>query len=815
MAPEVAPRSAKEVMPDGTFILDQPVTLPPILDMLIVGGGPFGTAAAFRAKELGLSALVIDYDDLLKRIRDYAKDKLILPDFGGGDRMAFPKGGPLIAQLAFEAIDKDDMCAQWKALYRKHSVPAMVGLEMTGMERDRDVWKVVAWNHNTRTEQALLARHVVLGFGKGVPRRLEVSGDLTGMAFALSDASRYVGKPACVFGGGTSAAEAVIAISAAKAAADDVSSVYWCYRGDKLPRVSKALADVFFDAFMGNGNIRYLPKSDPVAVVGTGADARLSVRTSRLAAPSQPTETTQLEFEREFCLACIGEDIPEKLLASIGVPLVTGGKANRKRIVVSPLLETRQPNIYLAGDLLSPLFLETSDFEADAGAFGEVKRFANIKAALRDGVFIAQVIEQKLQQRRVISVEIEDLEPAAITREPAVPAAPVQADGGAPAGPAQPPAPRPMPTEELSADCVLVSVLQSGVDANEFRLKRSGVTTLGRTAADVTFPEDPSIPERAASIVPSGDGFAVRGEGGDVFLRIGSDRPLEIGPRALVRAGEQWLMITHSGGRVVMKHYDSTGRALERYEIPEGSTIVGRSSPDITIAPDDRSLSRRHLALKRKGTRVQLRDLGGANGTLIKVEGELVVLSDGDLIRIGQQVLRFSDDRRSLRPKPNVTFDTSPRAQAPALADAMRAPAVPPVVQQPPARVAPPPVVAPPPAVAPAPVVSAAKLTDAGLPSVVLKNFDGKEYTFAVAKGQTICEASKANGLEIAKGGCYRGACGLDPVRVVSGSELFNPLSSVERETLEDLCSLEPGPHRLACMARVSGPVVVDFIKQK
>ena len=72
--------SSREISPDGSLILKKAVKLPEILDMLIVGGGPGGTAAVFRAKELGLSALVIDFDDLMKRIRDYAKDKLILPD---------------------------------------------------------------------------------------------------------------------------------------------------------------------------------------------------------------------------------------------------------------------------------------------------------------------------------------------------------------------------------------------------------------------------------------------------------------------------------------------------------------------------------------------------------------------------------------------------------------------------------------------------------------------------------------------------------------------------------------------------------------
>ena len=153
------------------------------------------------------------------------------------------------------------------ALPRASACPAQIGVELTGIEPKDGHWNVIAWNHNLKAEQTFEARHVVLAFGRGVPRRFDIPGDVSGVAFGLTDPCGTSASRRCVIGGGTSAGEAVIAISNAKAQASDRSAVYWSYRGDKMPKVSKALADVFFDAFMGNGNVRYLPGSEPVAIV--------------------------------------------------------------------------------------------------------------------------------------------------------------------------------------------------------------------------------------------------------------------------------------------------------------------------------------------------------------------------------------------------------------------------------------------------------------------------------------------------------------------------------------------------------------------
>ena len=169
-----------ETRHDGSIVLDPPVELPEVLDALIVGGGPFGTAAAFRLKELGRNALVIDYDDLMKRIRDYAKDKQILPNYGGGDRMQFPKGGDLVAKLCSSRASTRTTCASsGSRSIARSGIPAQVGVEMTGLERDGELWQVVAWNHNLKQEQTFLkARHVVLAFGRGVPRRFDIPGNV-------------------------------------------------------------------------------------------------------------------------------------------------------------------------------------------------------------------------------------------------------------------------------------------------------------------------------------------------------------------------------------------------------------------------------------------------------------------------------------------------------------------------------------------------------------------------------------------------------------------------------------------------------------
>jgi thioredoxin reductase/pSer/pThr/pTyr-binding forkhead associated (FHA) protein/ferredoxin len=745
------------------------------IDVLVVGGGPAGTAAAFRARELGLEPLVIDYDDLMKRIRDYSKDKLILPSFGGGDALCFPKGDDLISGLHFTPIDKDEMCACWKGLYEEHGVPTRIGVELTGLEAVDGGWRAVVWNHTSQCEEAVETRAVVVAVGRGVPRHFDIPGNTEGIAFRLSDPSGYVGEPACVVGGGTSAAEAVIAISNAKAAAGDATAVYWSYRGDRMPRISKALAEVFFEAYVGNGNIRYFPKSEPAAVL-TGDDRQdyLAVRVDRRRMDDRPSETVHLEFPKGACLACIGEDLPEKLLDAIGSPLVTGGPKGKRRVVVSPHLETRQPGVYLAGDLLSQAYLETEDFEADPAGFREVKHRGNVKSELRDGVLVAEVMKQRLDGKTEIDARVEDADdPVAVAGgSPLASLSQPAARGGPPAASADPAR---AATEE---GAVLIHLLPTGVEENEYSVREHGVTSFGSGECDVSFPNDSMMSGSHGSISHGEEGFLLRDDGCStgVFLQLSPARKRALVDGDLIRVGRQFLRISCNGEDASFTHYDASGAEVGRHQLGEKPMVVGREAPGASLDAEDQSLSRRHLAISLERGQVVVKDLKSLNGSYLRVR-TAVELEHGDRFRAGQQLFVFSLD-------PGAVLDAGK----------------------------------PEPAAAPAPAggggqadtsLEGAADSAAEGPAVTFK---GTGQTLVLSEGETVCTLAERCGVAI-NAECHSGICGSDPVRIVSGREnVVGEPSDQERETLEDLCEVEPGEYRLACLLRVSGPVEVEIL---
>lgn len=747
--------------------------IPDLVDMLIVGGGPAGTAAAFRAHELGIKALLIDFDDILRRIRDYPKDKMILPDFGGGDKMAFPAGGECVAALQFEPIDKDDMHVSWKALHEKFGIPSVIGIELTGATRNGDVWDVATWNHRKKEAGVIRAKHVVVAIGRGVPRRLDLSGNAEGLMYRMDDPAKYCDEPVLVIGGGTSAAEAVLAISESKIAAGDNSPVYWSFRGTKMPLVSKALAEPFFEAFVGNGNIRTLPDSEPIGIV-TGPDKkeRLSIKVDRRNIDGRPPETTHLEFSKHRCIACIGEDLPEKLLKTMGIEMIPLGAAAtseaKKMMAVTSLLETVQPNIYLIGDLLSQSYLEVDDFSKGVEAHRQVKHRGNVKTSLRDGVFVADVIKQRLDGKSV-NVEIKDAAPAAAAVARMSKAIAAVAPQGEQALVSQ--------ADQAASGGNLVLITQAGVEAGEFNIKAEGSTTIGRINADVAFEHDTWLSDAHASISMQGANCYLRDDGSrtGTYLKVRPDHPVKLEMGDLIRVGGQILVIGEpEGGVPTVDHYSAKGEHRGTHKV-KGTLVFGRSggqsNPDVLLDESDSTLSRFHMSIAAEKDGLFANDFNSRNGTYLKVEGQRK-LEHGDVLRVGAQLLEVHL-REELPEK---------KGSAPV-----------------PVSVVIPAVVEPPPAPTPPPAAAATG------PHIT---FQGQGKSGPLEAGKTILSWADENEVEIDYE-CWAGMCGCDAIRIISGAEHLNPVTEKEIKTLKRK-GLEAGPCRLACMCKASGPVVVE-----
>ena len=327
------------------------------------------------------------------------------------------------------------------------------------------------------------------------------------------------------------------------------------------------------------------------------------------------------------------------LLNDVGVFQVTGGAQLRKAIPLNALLESRQPRVYVIGDTLNPSYFECDDFDGDVSGFRKVPHRGNIKAALIDGVRAAEVIAQRLAGKAAISVDVECV--------------------GAP------PAPR---LAGRRRPAVLTLLIDGAVEAEQFVLHADRPTTIGRRGSDVCLADDVRIADRHAVVVPQGDGYRLRdGDSADgVFLHLVEGRERAVTPGTIARLGRQWLVFGAQDKPRLVSHHDPGGRLVRQYELSEGAQIIGRQAPDITLAADDASLSRRHACAIVVGPGVFLRDLNSRNGIYVKIDGSCA-LAEGDVLRIGHQALRFQflDTETTFEPRTVVAASGLGRRSTP------------------------------------------------------------------------------------------------------------------------------------------------------
>lgn len=221
--------------------------IPGVHDLLVVGVGPAGLSATFRAVELGLDCATVSLDDMGGTVRKYPRRKLTLVQ---AVRI------PLCGELPEAEYAKEDLLAMWSGVIAKHGVRLQTGAGLQAVERRE------GFLETKTTAGVFRSRFVVLALGRrGSPRRLGVPGEESErVLYELADAAALVGQRILVVGGGDSAVEAAIGL-----AAQSGNQVSLSYRKGEFVRLKRRNEERLRRA-VSDGRLKLRLSSDILAI---------------------------------------------------------------------------------------------------------------------------------------------------------------------------------------------------------------------------------------------------------------------------------------------------------------------------------------------------------------------------------------------------------------------------------------------------------------------------------------------------------------------------------------------------------------------
>ncbi|MBK8976801.1 MAG: NAD(P)-binding domain-containing protein [Planctomycetes bacterium] len=292
------------------------------VELLIVGAGPAGLAAALRARELGIEAVVLEQADRPGgAVAAYPRGKLV---------MTQPMVLPLHGRLGRLEYSKEELVELWDGLVAEHALDVRTGVQLTAVSRRPDGTFVASTSAGTFD-----AQHLCLALGRrGTPRKLGIPGEeLPKVHYALQDAGCHRGERVLVVGGGDSAIEAALGL-----AAQPDNHVTLSYRRAAFNRL-KARNDRAIREAEATGSVDVRYRTTPVRI---GSD-RVVLRSTVADGPADERDIV-LPNDAVFVLA--GGTPPFGMLEQAGVSF---DPADR------PATATEPPGVELAGGLVLAL----------------------------------------------------------------------------------------------------------------------------------------------------------------------------------------------------------------------------------------------------------------------------------------------------------------------------------------------------------------------------------------------------------------------------------------------------------------------------
>lgn len=260
------------------------------LDLIIVGAGPAGIAAALAAKEAKLKFAIIDQDSLGGTVAHFPRQKIV---------MTAPAKLPIIGEVKFRETTKEKLLEFWEGVVAQQQLKIQFGERLEHIEHLASGFNV------STTKSQYRARTVLLCLGRrGTPRQLGVPGEeLSKVVYRLIDPEQYRGQRVLVVGGGDSAIEAAVSI-----AEQPDTQVTLSYRGSAFARV-KAKNRERLEAMAASKRLRVLLNSQVQSIAPDKVTLTLNDRSGDIA--------------NDAVIVCAGGILPTQLLEKIGIAIET------------------------------------------------------------------------------------------------------------------------------------------------------------------------------------------------------------------------------------------------------------------------------------------------------------------------------------------------------------------------------------------------------------------------------------------------------------------------------------------------------------
>jgi thioredoxin reductase (NADPH) len=263
------------------------------LDVVIIGAGPAGIAAALNSKKHGMSFEILEQDSLGGTVFTFPRAKVV---------MTQPMDLPFLGKVKLYNTSKDELLSVWTKVLEENKI---IVSENSKVERitplESGCFKVGVSGAN---EREVLARNVIIAIGRrGSPRKLGVPGEgLQKVAYRLLEPENITGKKIIIVGGGDSAVESALLLM-------EDNDVILSYRKDKFARIkAKNRTDII--KAIENEKLRMIYNSNVK-----------EIKTKEITLSINDAEGTlkQESFPNDLIYIFAGGELPTKFLQNAGV----------------------------------------------------------------------------------------------------------------------------------------------------------------------------------------------------------------------------------------------------------------------------------------------------------------------------------------------------------------------------------------------------------------------------------------------------------------------------------------------------------------